>query len=29
MQMDDLVGDDGIGPIYTDEPFMLEHIYLN
>lgn len=27
--MDDLVGDDGIGTVYTDEPFMLDHIYLN
>jgi hypothetical protein len=29
MQMDDLIGDDGIGPMYSDEPFMLDHIYMN
>lgn len=29
IKMEDLVGDDGIGPVYIDEPFMLEHIYLN
>lgn len=29
MEIDDLVGDDGVGPIDNTEPFMLDHIYLN
>jgi len=29
IEMNDIINDDGIGPINPCEPFMLDHIYLN